>query len=57
MNAATRACALPGVTWDGINWAGVHRCSRCLPCCRGRDRQGQADSAQLVDLQPQIALF
>jgi len=21
MNAATSACALPGVTWDGINWA------------------------------------
>ena len=21
MNAATAACALPGVTWDGINWA------------------------------------
>ena len=30
MNAATRACALPGVTWDGINWAGVQRHVRGL---------------------------
>jgi RNA-directed DNA polymerase len=25
MDAATRACALPGVTWDSINWAKVQR--------------------------------
>src|ERR1035437_1281606 len=30
MNAATRACALPGVTWDGINWASVPRHVRGL---------------------------
>ena len=28
--AATRACALPGVTWDGINWANVQRHVRGL---------------------------
>ena len=28
--AATRACALPGVTWDGINWANVQRYVRGL---------------------------
>ena len=30
MYAATRACALPGVTWDGINWANVQRHVRGL---------------------------
>jgi RNA-directed DNA polymerase len=30
MYAATRACALPGVTWDTINWANVQRHVRGL---------------------------
>ena len=30
MNAATWACASPGVTWDGINWANVQRQVRRL---------------------------
>ena len=30
MYAATRACALPGVTWDSINWANVQRHVRGL---------------------------
>lgn len=30
MNAATRACAPSGVTWDGINWVEVHRQVRRL---------------------------
>jgi N-terminal domain of reverse transcriptase len=30
MNAATRACAPSGVTWDGINWADVQRQVRGL---------------------------
>ena len=30
MDAATRACASSGMTWDGINWADVQRQVRRL---------------------------